>query len=202
MELCREVIDGLLLLNSNKINDKQMETILNECKQLLLQQNSHQLNESLITIEEKLLKLSICSLIIECVKWNSNYDTIRNIFEENGINSNQNCLKLIEFYRNIRSELRSILSQQTISSLPLIIDCHWSQYYVIKSQNRDKINEINYLIGFNCDKNVRIDSNDSNDTNDCNNTSNDFMFSANLQELQDLCSKLRECRKVVEKIIK
>jgi hypothetical protein len=53
-----------------------METILNECKQLLLQQNSNQLNDSLITIEEKLLKLSICSLIIECVKWNSNYDSI------------------------------------------------------------------------------------------------------------------------------
>ena len=205
MELCREVIDGLLLLKTDQISGQQLKEILRQSKQLLLNSLTDGSTEQpLSKIEEKLLKLSICSLIVELVKHNSSLESIESVLEEYGLKStesggkfNDNCLQLIQFYRSIRPELRRLLLDQTFGqSLPAVIDVQWEQYYVLKSEDRDKINEIEYLIRVNCDKSVVTDP------TDVAFGSRDLTFNATLPQLQDLCHKLRECRKCVEKVIK
>ena len=209
MELCREVLDGLSLLKNEQINGQKMQEILKQCKRLLFRSKlppedaKDITDETLTTIEEKLVKLSICSLVLELAKHNSGPEAIESVLEECGLKSspdnkfNPNCLKLIEFYRNIRIELRQLLNEQTHDpSLPEIIDVQWNQFYVLKSDTKDKINEFQYLIQINCDRSV------VNDSTDIAFGSQDLTFNASLPQLQDLCHKLRECRKLVEKAVK
>lgn len=208
MELCREVLDGLSLLKSDQINGQKLQEILRQCKRLIFRsklppEEAKDTDDTLTTIEDKLLKLSVCSLVIELAKHNSGPEAIEPVLEECGLKSspdhkfNANSLKLIEFYRTIRPELRQLLNDQTYDpSLPNMIDVQWNQFYVLKSDTKEKINEFQYLVQINCDKSV------VNDTKDIAYGSQDLTFNASLPQLQDLCHKLRECRKLVEKAVK
>ena len=204
MELCREVIDGLSLLKTNKISGQQMTEVLRQSKQLLLNKSTDGSDEDVLnTIEEKLLKLSVCSLIVELVKHNTGSDAIESVLEEYGLKSsadnkfNDNCLQLIQFYRSVRQEIRHKLLDQTFGEpLPAVIDAQWEQYYLLRAEGREKINEIQYLIKINCDKSV------VNEETDIAKGSHDLTFTASLPQMQDLCHKLRECRKCVEKVLK
>lgn len=192
MELCQELHDGLAIAgDSKRISDDEFNLIIKEMKSLVNSNSDCQLDDS--NGEVKLSLISILTLLVEAAKNNLSEQQLNSLIDSDGHLSKRKQI-VIDCYKELKIKLREQLSRQRLilddNQLPKIIDCHWSQQYLVKSSNRHKIGEVNYLVKIKTDKQIQ----------EVNDEDKELLFEASLQELQDLTLKLREAAKVVERI--
>lgn len=192
MELCQELHDGLAIAgDSKRISDDEFDLIIKEIKNLDNSNSDCRLDDS--NGEVKLSLISILTLLVEAAKNNLSEQQLNSLIDSDGHLSKRKQI-VIDCYKELKIKLREQLSRQRLilddNRLSKIIDCHWSQQYLVKSSNQHKIGEVNYLVKIKTDKQIQ----------EVNGEDKELLFEASLQELQDLTLKLREAAKVVERI--
>lgn len=194
MELCKDVMTGLSLLKDktrvSKVGVIQLVKIISE---LLISNPGSTLDKDLDSAELKLIGLSIASVYLETAKINKSLNEEISLIEMSLSDASVDpdfVQPIIDQYKVIEKQLKGKLVKIKIdgnmksSVLSELIDTRWRQDVIIKSKNRNQINEIKYLIDLSTNNGKQIS------------------FSTDLPGLQDLSYHLKDCCKVIENTFK
>lgn len=182
MEVGAAVVEPLRYLES--LNDKRFADIL-DCALLgLLEEATPPCNDAL----DKMILTSLATLIVESFSQNASVSYLTGFLEERGMTASQKVIfkeKLGALYTKLGDHLRCLAP----SPEPSVVDVDWKLNYFVRSNAKEKEDELSYLISL---KTVD-DSVDSSETKD-------IKFTCTLHQLQDLVSKLKEAYKNVERL--
>lgn len=205
MDVCRDVIDGLSLLkDKQRIGERDLDQIIEFLKfSWIGQQLPDPGRDQFLTGERKLLALSLSALYLSVVKCNKDVNYERDLLRSllNSIKISEDYIeKLSNFYElELREWLIDELAKYRLSNgnedkLHSLIDCDWKQEFMIKSKNLDHNAFVNYVI------NLELTGTPSgaSETDQLRDLDS-LKFNINLQGIQDLLLKLKECRRAIDK---
>ncbi|KAI1288112.1 hypothetical protein HDE_09592 [Halotydeus destructor] len=194
MDLCQDVIDGLSILKgSNRMEGTELIKICRLVSESLTDvQKEESLNHELGDATKKLIAVSIATLYVETARLNigkaAEVSMMRSMLEEHEVKSEfvgiiLQAYEKYDHHNELTSKLNKLrLKRHTDKTSLRLFDAEWCQELIVKSKNDYHPNQINYSISLKT-------------------SGDDLTFNCNLQQLQDLVSKVRECAKVIETIL-
>ncbi|XP_054716590.1 COMM domain-containing protein 3-like [Uloborus diversus] len=186
MEISRNILAGISIAADNSVlSDNLFDFILNDvfevaCGKSPLKESEKQI----VDPDHKTTHSALLSFVLEAAKNDANGPSISATLEECGMDTSR-ISALLSKYQEKKDMIQLQLSLVGRSH-DRIIDVKWRQDYVIKSNNCEKICELNYLITLKT-------------WNSCTNTEKDITFSCSMEQLQDLVLKLKDVSKCIDR---
>ncbi|RWS06626.1 COMM domain-containing protein 3-like protein [Dinothrombium tinctorium] len=189
MDLCKDAIDAISLLrDKRRVDDAAFAAILDSIREASTDRHAYE--KQLKRGEQKLIALSLITLLVEACKTNrglkNEVNAIKSVLDDCEADEQYSKLVLNLYETELRDKLYTRLQNMKIEGgceqqTKNVVDVTWTQDLVIKSKLREHISEVNYLIDLHTEDGDKIG------------------FMCTLQGLQDLTSKLKECRKSIER---
>jgi len=191
MELSNEVLDGLQIVgDSTRLPDSAFAQTVTAVFHNLGTISDDSITDSCVEGKnsvdpavDKLVHWSLCSLMLEAAKHNSDSTSVGHVLEEQRFSSDRIKL-IVDGYEKHKASMRSSLSR-TGSSPPQIVDVSWRLDYSIKNNHLSKDSHAVYLINLKTEKDERLQ---------------DVQLACTQTQLQDLVYKLRDACKSLERI--
>jgi len=194
MELCKDVLDGLALINKDKgrISNEEMDQVLQVVAASVATNKNQEHQVSLPNIESKLVVLSLITLFAETSRQNSGLESevksIQEVLSDCDVDDTRTGL-ILTLYREKREELwkrldsLEIKGSQVGTTVSTVTDLDWRREVIVKTSSRERMTPyLRYILSFKTTE------------------GKDFDLQTDVSGLEQLAFSLREACKAVEKL--
>ncbi|XP_022254694.1 COMM domain-containing protein 3-like [Limulus polyphemus] len=192
MQVSKEVLEGISLLGDvtvfqDDVFKQLLDLVFEEvftplaCSKLL----------SVPVVSPMVLKkahAAVVTFAFDAAKWNADNLSITSILEDCKLDSDR-ISNFLTLYDKNKTKMQSHLSNVG-SYRPHIVDVDWTEHYVIKSSNLERISLPSYIISLKTESLGQDGSSNSDST----------QFVCTLEQLQDLVGQLKDAVKSLERI--
>ena len=199
MNITEETKSGLRLLTTFSENeykaivDTSFNILLRRCDEDALSKGDlHGMDQ----LKVKRAFATLVCLIVEGGKANSSSASVGSILQEYKISPERRSF-FAKLYDVNYSELRGLLAR-TGFNFPHIVGVDWRMDYCIKSDTLAHIGKPVYFVSLQTEKNLKLP--EVGDVDVVESTKEQVEFTCNLEELQDLVSKMKDAVKQMERV--
>ncbi|XP_076325175.1 COMM domain-containing protein 3-like [Tachypleus tridentatus] len=192
MQVSKEVLEGISLLGDATVFQ---DDVFQQLIDLVFEEVSTSLACSKLLsvpvvspIILKKVHAAVVTFVYDAAKWNTNNSSITSILEDCKFDSDR-ISNFLSLYDKNKTKIQSHLSNVG-SYRPHIVDVDWTEHYVIKSNNLERICLPSYIIS------LKTDSLNQDGSSNLDST----QFVCTLEQLQDLVGQLKDAVKSLERI--